>query len=154
MLSTDTLDLETNSRARADRLRQSVEVACGQLIAHRAREQSDSESLLQRARTGEPRVRPAPPPEALQTMHEHKREHYEEWADKRIPALGGLTPREAARTRGAARRELEVLLKDIEHHECRLPVEERYDVTTLRLSLGLASAPSRPRRKPATDSRA
>jgi len=62
-----------------------------------------------------------------------------------IPALGGLTPREAARRGGAATKKLEILLAEFENAEARRPVEERFDVSKLRHALGLAAArrPSR-----------
>jgi hypothetical protein len=146
VLAADTLDLETNSRPRADRLREVVELACGALVVHRTREETHSDDLLRQAstRTEPDEPRPAPPPEILQAMREMKERDFEEWVDRSIPALGGLTPREAARSRGAVRSELDVILKDIERRESRLPVDEQYDVAVLRRSLGLERTASRP----------
>lgn len=48
-----------------------------------------------------------------QIMESFMRDHYKKWMDEPIPALLGLTPREAAKTsEGKAR--LEVLLEDLE----------------------------------------
>lgn len=51
-------------------------------------------------------------PELAQAMEEFIRRAEVNWVDETIPALGGLTPREAAADR-AARPELEALLDDM-----------------------------------------
>lgn len=53
-----------------------------------------------------------------------------------MPALGGGTPLEAVRKPGS-KRKVELLLKEFESHESRLPKEERFDVSLLRRELGL-----------------
>lgn len=58
------------------------------------------------------------------------------WLDQEIPALGGLTPRDAAK-RASSRRKLELLLREFEHHDSSLPADERLDVKRLRKELGL-----------------
>jgi hypothetical protein len=55
-----------------------------------------------------------------------------------IPALDGKTPREAVRT-GVGRHRVDVLLRDIEHRESRLPPAQRVDLAPLRRDLGLDS---------------
>jgi len=50
--------------------------------------------------------------------------------------LRGLTPREAVRT-GRGKREVELLLRDFEHHEAMLPDDERIDIRRIRAKLGL-----------------
>ncbi|MGQ0650464.1 MAG: hypothetical protein ACT4P7_23230 [Gemmatimonadaceae bacterium] len=60
----------------------------------------------------------------------------EVWVNEQIPALGGLTPRAAAASR-TSRAALELLLRDMEYHEGKLPVEEQFDVGRLRAALGL-----------------
>jgi hypothetical protein len=65
-----------------------------------------------------------------------KARHYADWVDAALPALDGQTPREAMRTReGRAR--VNVLLKDIENRESRLPQAERADLAAVRGALGL-----------------
>lgn len=56
----------------------------------------------------------------------------------KLPALGGLTPREAAKTPGG-RRKLETLLKDFENGEDRKrrAGEYAYDIAKLRAELGM-----------------
>ena len=69
-------------------------------------------------------------------IRDQKASHYESWLDSSIPALGGKTPKQAARSllrRGA----LVSLLKEIENHEARQPAGIRYDVNILRRALGV-----------------
>jgi len=58
------------------------------------------------------------------------------WLDLPLPALCGMTPREAVRTKEGKDR-VDVLLKDLENHECRLPEEERFSFSGMRRELGL-----------------
>ena len=53
-----------------------------------------------------------------------------------IPALGGKTPRQAARSR-AGRKDLDLLLRHIEHGESAQPEGSRFDVSAIRDELGL-----------------
>ncbi len=133
-LSDAGLRLETNSLARADSLRRRVEGACGHLIRHRAREHSDP--LSHKAPQPSAHL-PATPPEAAQLLLDFKQRHYLDWLDQPVPALGGKTPREAARS-ASDRASLDVLLKDLENHEARGERATAYDVSELRRELGLA----------------
>jgi hypothetical protein len=65
-----------------------------------------------------------------------KEQHMAQWPDMEIPALGGLTPREAARDPDS-RKNLELLLREMEMMEEHLPEEERFDMTRLRDRLGM-----------------
>jgi hypothetical protein len=58
------------------------------------------------------------------------------WIDESIPALGGLTPRDAALS-PRKRPALELLLKDIERHESLLPQDQQIDLSWIRPALGL-----------------
>jgi len=130
------LKLETNSVKRADALRARVESACGGLIRRRAREHADAFSAGAPGRkTASPP--PEPPPEARRLILEFKKRHYADWADVPLPALGGMTPRQAVRT-AAGRDAVDLLLKDMEHSEQRAGApEERFDFTPVRRELGL-----------------
>jgi len=129
------LRLETNSRARSDTLRARVEAACGGLIRHRAREHSDPLS----SRAGPAAASSPPedaPPEVQQLLLDLKRRHYAEWPDHALPALGGLSPREAVgTTRG--REAVDVLLKDMENHEQHISGQNAFDFGALRRELRL-----------------
>jgi hypothetical protein len=141
LLGGGTLKLETNSRERADGLRSLVEERLGPLVTFRVREHMDP--VAQLAGTDERPARPAEPPpaEVVEVMRKVQAEHYRRCLDESIPALGGLTPREAARRKGASQRELDVLLADLEHCEAGRPEAERFDVAGLRRELGLERVP-------------
>lgn len=135
-LSEGDLTLETNSLERADALRKRIENAFDGLVSHRRRERSDP--LSQRAPNEQDAARdlPVPAAEADQIVREFKARHYESWIDQPLPALAGMTPRQAARKK-ALRGHVDVLLKDIENHENRLPGGPQVDFSGIRAQLGL-----------------
>lgn len=130
------LTVETNSERRANDLRERIEQALGDLIGHRLREHSDPESLMD-LMPPERNQREEPHPELQAVVRELKEKHMAQWLDDKIPALDGLTPREAA-ARPAPRTKLDLLLRNMEHRESRLPPEDRFDVNRIREQLGLA----------------
>jgi hypothetical protein len=98
------LRLESNSVQRADTLRRQVESACGGLLRHRGRNHSDL--LSERVRAGYGAVSTArdadeelPPAEALTTIRQFKAQHYADWPNQPLPALGGKAPRDAVKTK-------------------------------------------------------
>jgi hypothetical protein len=130
--------LETNSVQRADSMRELLESLLGGLIHHRAREHSDPAAPLWFADGGA---------KALSTPHGHseevdrvildwKTQEYVDWADTPLPALRGLTPREVAHTK-SGRQIVDVLLKENENLEARLPEGQRFDFGRIRRDLGL-----------------
>jgi len=130
------LKIETNSVKRADDLRGRVEAGLSGLVRHRLRDHSDMESMLASAKN---RPTPTPteqPPELKALMRDFKEKHMAQWVDDEIPALDGLTPREAA-AKPTSRKKLDLLLRDMENREARLPEEERFDYSKVRLTLGL-----------------
>ena len=127
------LRVDTNSLERADALRARIEAACGEGIRHRAREHADPTSD----------AAPIPPPGSVpvesvpdEVFHELKRRHYADWPDHPLPALDGMTAREAVHT-ADGRAAVDNLLKEMENHEQRAP-GPAFDFTELRRSLGLA----------------
>ena len=138
-LGADEMKVETNSRQRADALRQRLEEACAGLLMHRIREHTDLESVLAKSR-GEPR-QPAMPKsqKELDLLRDFKEKHYAAWIDQPLPALRGATPLQAVRT-ARGRKQVELLLKELENGESRLPQGERFDVSVLRSRLGLERA--------------
>ncbi|MCH7664514.1 MAG: SEC-C domain-containing protein [Acidobacteria bacterium] len=134
-LSDTALQLETNSRVRADALRERVENACGDLIRHRAREHTDP--LSAKAAPAERDPAPGPTgPEVEQLLLKFKQRHYADWADQPLPALDGKTPREAVRT-AQGKAAVDVLLKDMENREQRSAGGAAFDFSVLRRELRL-----------------
>jgi hypothetical protein len=58
-----------------------------------------------------------------------------EWLGEAIPALDGLTPRQAAAL-PRARPKLETLLKEFEQHEAGMPEDQRIDLRPVWEALG------------------
>jgi hypothetical protein len=138
------LDIETNSARRAEDLRTKVEEALETLVRHHARDHQDPKAMLQTGR--DPRAPPAAiepceplSPELSEALHDFKREHFEGWLDTPIPALSGLTPREAA-AKPRKREQVVLLLKEIENRESHVPRDERFDVSNLWSALQLQEA--------------
>lgn len=128
---------ESNSIRRADALRARLELLLGNRIRHRAREHADPMAVLQ---GDDPQAKapptPPPPDEVNQALLELKAKHFREWIDLPVPALDGLTPRDAVRT-ADGRRRVDDLLKEAEHAEACLPAGQRFDFTPIRWLLGL-----------------
>jgi hypothetical protein len=140
-LGSDRLRLETNSVERADRLRARLEAGCGALLRHRLREHADP---LSSARSGrEPTPPPEPPPEALQALRELKAQHYAAWIDAPLPALGGKSPRQAARTQ-RGREQVDLILRSMENGEHRAGGGPPFDFGPLRRAFGIDVGPSEP----------
>ncbi len=133
------IQIEANSVERADRVRERVVGVLESLVEHEAREHSDPlSSKVHPARSAEPEP-PATESERqamMEALAAFKAEHYASWVDQPIPALGGRSPREAARTK-RGREQVDLLLKDIEHHEAALPADERFDFAPIRHELHL-----------------
>jgi hypothetical protein len=138
--------VESNSTRRANALRASLTEHLGQLVAYRIRDETPQDELLRRAsEPHDPRsAAQVKSPEAVAIMRAFKERYMLEWLDEEIPALGGLTPREAVKS-PRSRQLLELLLRDLENHEGRLPESERFDIDRLRTALGVED-----RKSPAT----
>ncbi len=133
--------VESNSVRRAESLRASVVSHLGGLVKHRLRDETSQDELFRLvesmpSREGEARV-PPPTDEMTAIIRAYKERHMSAWPDMEIPALDGLTPREAAKRPGS-RAKLEVLLREMEMHETRLPEDERFDLRGLRDTLGMS----------------
>lgn len=132
-LHKQTLRLETNSVARANALRKVVEAASRTWIAHTVREHADPVSG--HGVQASPVIQ-APNDDANQLIREFKDKHYANWLDHPVSALRGKTPRQAAQTK-TGRKQVELLLKDMENREAQVPAEQRFDHSQLRQQLGL-----------------
>lgn len=132
------LRVETNSVARADAARERIEAACGNLIRHRAREHSDPMAQIERREaSGAERSTPAdlPAGEADALLREFKARHYADWTAQPLPALAGRSPRDVVGAR-SGRDAVDVLLKDMEHHEARMPEAQRFDFSGIPEGVG------------------
>jgi hypothetical protein len=121
-------------------LRKILEASLGTLIRHRERVHADPRATLPKSAdpASPPLGPPAPPASAEidQIILEAKAKHYADWADHPLPALGDITPRAAVRTR-SGREAVELLLKDSENLEARMPAGQRFDFGRIRRELGL-----------------
>lgn len=142
VLSATRLTVETNSTRRADALRSTLETHLRGLVRFRLRKEQNTGQLIAaaraqgRGRRHEP-VSEQPPPEALLALRQFRERHMIAWLDEPIPALGGLTPREAARS-PRSRSQLEALLNEFDQHEARLPEQQRIDLRPVRSALGFS----------------
>ena len=131
-----TLLTRTNSLRRADAIRAEIERVCGSLVNAGLRTHADPHSAVARS---QPRSDPGPheaDPDEQAMMREVKEQHYAQWLDDAIPALGGKTPREAAGTR-SGRELLTMMLNELALIESKQPEAARFDVRKLRAALGL-----------------
>jgi hypothetical protein len=120
-LTPATLEVETMSEQRLDRFRRRLEGLLGDRVylAH-TRTQSVEQALAE----GPPEDAPEPlvlPPEAIAELEERM---LRRWIDESIPALGGMTPREAVRT-PEGRQMVMDLLDYIERQQARYPPSPR-----------------------------
>jgi hypothetical protein len=130
--------VETNSERRAGDLRRALESHLGTMVRFRMRDETSAQALFEKAGRESPRRAPVPQPAEIKAMLREVKERYmTEWVDEKIPALGGLTPKEATKS-AQGRHALDVLLRDMEYTESRLPADERFDVGRLRSTLGFA----------------
>lgn len=132
--------VESNSTRRADDLRSLLDAHLGELVRHRLREETSQMELLRRGAEGTSRpgsnTLPGNSREFASIAKDFRERHMLAWLDDEIPALGDLTPREAAKS-PRSRKSLELLLREFENHEARLPENERFDVNRLRIELDM-----------------
>lgn len=134
------LTVETTSQQRAERTRSLLESIAGAAIRCRATAYQDVQQALkelERRMPGEPKET-VPAEVAAQLTREFKEQHYRPWPDQPLPALGGRTPRRAARLQ-SQRSKLIALLKDMENREAHAAMDGRpaYDFTWIWKELGL-----------------
>jgi hypothetical protein len=138
-LDGDVLEMETNSAERLRRLERLVGTAV-QGVRLLSREQRTPEEAMANGHIPDPAPSPDLPPEEIAGVLEAvMAEHEERWVDERLPALGGLTPRQAVADR-ARRPALEALLDDFDWIEAQAGPHDRgrgMDPTRLRELLGL-----------------
>lgn len=100
------LDVETVSQQRLDDCRQRLEQLLGDRIHLVETRAKSAEQSLREAPPSEPEEPFIPPPEFIAEMEEKM---LRQWIDESIPALGGLTPREAVKTPEGRQKVLELI---------------------------------------------
>lgn len=143
-LSGTTLVVEVNSRKRATRVQKEIEERLGDRAVHRGTDvmtQQQMEAGMEKREEseteGEERKRLNESPEVQEIMRKMLEQHWATWPDVPLPALGGKTPREAAKTPNG-RELLESLLLEFEsRNDARKSPMPPVDVEKLRRDLGL-----------------
>lgn len=93
---------ETTSRPRAERGRAFLEALAGDAVRYRATSFEGVEQAMKRRPAEPSRESDEIPPEvAAEIVGAYYDKHYRAWVDEPLPALGGQTPREAARSSSA-----------------------------------------------------
>jgi hypothetical protein len=140
-LDGDTATIDTNSKQRADRLAQTLLRAAPGARLIRREERGIEEAMAGFADEPPPESEPLDPaehPELAAALDAFTRRHEERWVEEKIPALGGLTPRQALAD-PSARPRLEALLDDMEWQRRRAgPGGASMDPDRVRGLLGLA----------------
>jgi len=139
----ETLVTECNSRKRDRLLRDRLEKNLSDLLAHEETTHKPLDMEAMRAAAERPKdaggvIDPATlPPEVREQMHRMMDDMHMRWADGSVPALDGLTPREAVKT-AEGRREVAQMLNDFENRQRRSPnPQDTFDFNRLRRELGL-----------------
>jgi hypothetical protein len=142
-LSPKRLVAKTMNRARAERARELLERLAGSALRHRFIEHVLIERALAeyRKRSEQPQRESEMPAHLEREIYaEYQNEYYRRWLDEPVPALGGRTPRNAARLK-AVRPKLIRLLKELERSEARRRIEGRpsIDIAWMWRELGLTN---------------
>lgn len=134
------LVLEANSPARAERGRALLEPVLAGLVGPPRTEHIDPERMLAENRPP-PKPSGLPPEQERALIHQGLDEHYRRVLDEPIPALGGKSPRVAART-PKGREKVAAWLKSLENHMARQDPGSHmgsYDLGWLWQELGVAA---------------
>jgi SEC-C motif len=116
-LDGDSVVLHVNSREREERVRERIDDVLGELVVkvERSEESMDMETMRKGPRPvdDDREDEPIPLDVQRQVVHQMLATHYRRWLDEPVPALDGLTPREAVAKRSHRQRVIS-LLKGIE----------------------------------------
>src|SRR6185295_7771852 len=130
---------ETLSRGRAERARDEFSALWGGAVRFRAISYEDVDQALKHAPHGaEEKTPEIPDAEQEKLLAEYYERYYRNWIDEPVPALGGRTPRHAAKLK-TIRPKLIALLKDFESQSerQRRAGEIAYDFRWMWEELGL-----------------
>ena len=141
ILTWEELTIECLSRQRLEKGKQLLQEALGDSIEHLYSGHQEVGEVLEereaeKEHRGETKDDGIPPEVSRQILVDSLEDHYGKWVDTPIPALNGVTPREASRTR-EGRALLEELLKTLENVELRRWKKEGvgYQVDKIRREL-------------------
>jgi hypothetical protein len=110
------LTLEAMSESRGEQGRKLVEQLLGDAVRFRVTSHENFERTLAQGPRDEPDPASTLPPELeREVVAQFYDQHYRSWPDVPLPALGGRTPRKAAKLK-STRPRLEALLKQLENH--------------------------------------
>jgi hypothetical protein len=132
------LSLEVNSTARAERGRTLLEPVLVGLVGPPLTERTDLEQMLAAERPP-PRLSGLSPEEERALIHQGIDDHYRGLLDQPIPALGGKSPRAAAKS-PKGREKVAAWLKILENHSAKHPAGDpigEYDFDWMWRELGM-----------------
>lgn len=132
------LVVETNSPERFERMLDTVRGLAGDLVTVEEERLTPSEVMVRRSAMTDPPTFPSGkvPPEIAHAVAELLHQKEQEWIDEEIPALGGLTPRDAAAD-PSRREDLVALLRELEQYEENASGFQGFNASRLRAELGL-----------------
>jgi hypothetical protein len=138
-LSAKQLELSVNSRRRLESARAFIEPLLARLIGEpEVAIKSVADAMAEKGDAPASPRRAVPKRVEREFTQRYLDSHYREWLDEKIPALGGKTPREAARD-FEGREQLVALLKELENRETRRAKDTGmgYDALWLWRELGI-----------------
>jgi SEC-C motif len=142
-IENQTLVVEVNSRQRAERIRKEIEKRLGTGVLHERTVITSPERVLAEGRPPKPdseadkkQALLLADPAIRSAIKQQLEKHYESWADEKIPALGGKTPRQAVKTVDG-RAKVETILASGEERSVFNDPTLRLDLDFVREQLGL-----------------
>jgi hypothetical protein len=132
------LVVETNSVERFERLLGSLRELVSDLVVVDDERLTPDQALARRTAMTDPSAWPPGeiPPQVDQAIEDLLLQKEREWMDQAVPALGGLTPREAAAD-PSRREDLVSLLREFEGPAMNIPGLRGFNAARLREQLGL-----------------
>lgn len=135
----DRLELLTRSRKAADEQKAWFERVAGDAVRYLTRDITDPLAILQEAAPNKvaPGESEIPVDLQHQIIREYKQKHYQNWVDEKLPALDGMTPRQAVKS-AEGRQQVINLLKSMENMEAGM--DDPFDFGFIWETLGLPRA--------------
>jgi hypothetical protein len=133
------LKVLVNSEKRANRIKKEIKKRLDKGAKFLSMEVNTLDKLRDKFNLDEDqRPEPAPTPEMQEVRNRILESHWKNWVDDHIPALGGLTPRQAVKDEDGREKVL-ALLNDFERHEKEAPETESQleYIKKVRKQLGL-----------------